>query len=136
IRIAESMRLVRNKHRADGHIVLSTGVRDGKTWGKRADWCDYYGPVENQIVGIAVFDNPANPRHPTWWHVRDYGLLAANPFGIHFFEKKPPGAGELNVPAGKSITFKYRVYLHKGDTESANVAEKYREYAEGRRPSS
>ena len=27
--------------------------------------------------GVAVFDHPQNPRHPTRWHVREYGLLAA-----------------------------------------------------------
>ncbi len=51
--------------------------------------------------GIAIFDHPSNPVHPTYWHVRDYGLFAANPFGIHDFEKKEPGAGNLNIPAGQ-----------------------------------
>jgi len=128
IRLAESMRLVRNKKPGEGHIVLSTGVRDNETWGKRADWCDYYGPVEGKIVGIAIFDDPRNPRSPTWWHVRDYGLLAANPFGIHDFEHKPPGSGNLTIPAGKSITFRYRIYLHEGDEKQGHVAEKYAEW--------
>ena len=59
-----------------------------------------------------------NPRHPTWWHVRDYGLFAANPFGQHDFEKLPDKtAGNLMVPAGKSVTFRYRFYLHEGDEQ-------------------
>ncbi|HWH67976.1 MAG TPA: PmoA family protein, partial [Candidatus Sulfotelmatobacter sp.] len=81
VRLAETMRLKGKV--GHGHIVNSAGVRDDQTWGKRADWCDYYGPVEGQTVGIAIFDHPQNPRHPTWWHVRDYGLFAANPFGQH-----------------------------------------------------
>jgi hypothetical protein len=130
IRIAESMRLNRGKkEKGLGHIVLSTGLRENDTWGKRADWCDYHGPVNGQVVGIAMFDHPSNPAHPTWWHVRDYGLFAANPFGVHDFERKEPGAGNLNIAAGQSVTFKYRFYLHRGTELEGRVAEQYQEYA-------
>jgi len=62
--------------------------------------------------------------------VRDYGLFAVNPFGIHDFEKKPAGTGDLVIPAGQSATFKYRFYFHKGDDKQGKVAELYREYAD------
>jgi len=127
IRLAETMRL--KGPVGQGHIVNSAGGRDGDTWGKRADWCDYYGPVDGRIVGVAIFDHPENPRHPTWWHVRDYGLFAANPFGQHEFEKlADKSAGNLTINAGDSITFRYRFYLHTGDEQQANVAQKYQEY--------
>jgi hypothetical protein len=115
-----------------GHIVNSEGVRDNETWGKRAAWCDYYGPLKGDTVGVAVFDHPQNPKHPTWWHVRDYGLFAANPFGVHDFERKPAGTGDVKIAAGDSLTFRYRLYFHKGDTAEAQVAEHYRRYAEGK----
>ena len=127
IRLAPTMRLKGDVGK--GHIVNSEGHRDGATWGKRAAWCDYYGPVEDEIVGVAIFDHPQNPKHPTWWHVRDYGLFAANPFGVHNFEDKPKGAGDITIGAGESLTFKYRFYFHKGDTKQGKVAEFYREYA-------
>ncbi|MDB6124583.1 MAG: Transrane protein [Pedosphaera sp.] len=126
VRLAETMRLKGKV--GHGHIVNSAGVRDDETWGKHADWCDYYGPVNGKTVGIAIFDHPDNPGHPTTWHVRDYGLFAANPFGLHDFEKKPAHAGDLTIPKGKSITFRYRFYLHEGDEKQAKVAEKYNEY--------
>lgn len=133
IRIAESMRLTQPKNAAGrGRIVQDTGVADGQTWGKRAAWCDYYGPVKDKTVGIAIFDHPQNPRHPTHWHVRDYGLFAVNPFGIHDFEKKPAGTGDFTIEAGKSATFRYRVYIHEGDEKQARLAERYKEYAEGK----
>ncbi len=132
VRLNETMRLKPNKEnigKPTGHIVNSEGGRDGATWGKRAKWCDYYGPVEGRTVGIAIFDNPANPRYPTWWHVRDYGLFAANPFGQHDFENlKDKAAGNLVVPAGQSVTFRYRVYMHEGDDQQAGVAAHYAEY--------
>lgn len=126
LRLAETMRLKGKV--GQGHIVNSEGVREGDTWGKRAKWVDYYGPVNGQTVGVAIFDHPKNPRHPTWWHVRDYGLFAANPFGLHDFEKQPVGAGNLKLKAGESITFRYRFYIHAGDEKAGRVAERYQEY--------
>jgi len=131
LRLNETVRLTPNKFnqgKPTGHIVNSEGVRDGETWGKRADWCDYHGPVNGKIVGVAILDHPKNPRHPTWWHVRDYGLFAANPFGLHDFEKKPAGAGNFTVPADKNATFRYRFYFHRGDEKQAKVAEHYADY--------
>jgi hypothetical protein len=129
IRLAESMRLKGPKNKpGQGHIVNSEGVRDDETWGKRARWCDYYGPVGEKIVGVAIFDHPNNPHYPTWWHVRDYGLFAANPFGVHDFEKKPAGSGNFTVPNGSSVTFRYRIYLHDGDEKQADVAGQYQQY--------
>ncbi|HSW02379.1 MAG TPA: DUF6807 family protein [Sedimentisphaerales bacterium] len=135
IRLNPTMQLAATKamkargETAKGRIVNSEGVTDGNTWGKRAAWCDYYGPVNGEIVGVAIFDHPSNPRHPTWWHVRDYGLFAVNPFGIHDFEKKPASTGDLLIPAGQTVTFKYRFYFHKGDEKQGQVADRYAEYA-------
>jgi len=150
VRVAESMRVLKPAQRGEpaqpgaGHIVLSSGVsddgasaaaaknanREAVTWGKRADWCDYYGPVDGKMVGIAIMDHPNNPRHPTWWHVRDYGLFAANPFGKHDFESlSDKHAGDLKIPNGQSITFRYRLVLHEGDAKSARIAERYADYA-------
>jgi sugar phosphate isomerase/epimerase len=127
IRLTPTMRLKCKVGK--GHIVNSAGDTDGSTWGKRAKWCDYYGPVEGETVGVAIFDHPDNPKHPTWWHVRDYGLFAANSFGVHNFERKEKGVGDITIPAGESLTFKYRFYFHKGDDKQGKVAEQYREYA-------
>ncbi len=128
IRVAPTMRV--EGEVAKGHIVNNNGQKDGDAWGQRAAWCDYYGPVgaDGAIVGIAMFDHPDNPRHPTWWHVRAYGLFAANPFGQHDFERKPAGTGDLVIPAGENVTFKWRLYFHKGTETEAKVAEHYHEY--------
>jgi len=132
IRLAPTMRLKGKV--GQGHIVNSEGHRDNDTWGKRAGWCDYHGPVNGKLVGVAIFDHSQNPKHPTWWHVRNYGLFAANPFGVHYFEKKPEGAGKITIPAGESLTWWYRIYIHKGDEKQAQVAKHYREYLKIQRP--
>jgi hypothetical protein len=131
IRVAESMRLTPgvDKQAPRGRIVQSTGVTGTNTWGKPAAWCDYNGLVDGKTVGIAILDHPKNPRHPTWWHVRDYGLFAANPFGQHYFENKPAGTGDFKILAGKSATFRYRIVLHEGDEKQAKIAELFEAYA-------
>ena len=113
---------------AQGTIINSEGVTGDATWGKRAKWVDYYGPVEGQTVGVAIFDHPDNPRHPTWWHVRNYGLFAANPFGIHNFERKDKGVGDYTIEAGNQVEWKYRFFMHEGNTQAAQVADRYNQY--------
>jgi len=118
-----------------GHIVTSAGDRDAAAWGKRADWCDYFAPHEGKTYGIAIFDDPRNLRHPTWWMARDYGLFGANPFGRSSFESlKDSHAGDYTVPAGGSLTFRYRFYFHSGDAETAHIADRYREFTEEAKP--
>jgi hypothetical protein len=91
-----------------GHMVNSAGATGEKgIWGKRADWVDYYGNVAGEDVGIAVFDHPDNFRHPTYWHARAYGLMAANPFGIREFTHDRREDGSYSIPAGGSLVLRY-----------------------------
>jgi len=131
LRMADSMRAADDKGKPlAGHIINARGDKQAAAWGKAAEWCDYYGPVDGQTVGVAIFDDPKNPRHPTTWHVRDYGLFAVNPFGLHDFDKKnPAGAGDLTVPVGQSITFRYRLLFHKGTPDEARVVEFWQAFA-------
>ena len=70
-------------------------------WGKRANWVDYSGEVDGESLGIAIFDNPANLKHPTYWHARDYGLFAVNPFGEHDFYHDPKRDGSVTIAQGQ-----------------------------------
>ncbi len=127
LRIAESMRLAQPKKKpGEGHIINSEGVADDKVWGEHAAWVDMSGPVDGKTVGIALFDDPRNPRHPPRWHARDYGLFAANPFCEAEMDKtKAKGAGDFKVEAGKNVTFRYRIILHPGDAAAAKIAEQF-----------
>ena len=121
------------KHEGKGTIINDSGQRNDETWGKKSTWVDYYAPKDGKVYGVAMFDHPKNPRHPTWWHVRSYALFAANPFGQHDFEKLPDAkAGNLTIPAGQSVTFRWRLYFHMGDEKAAKIAERYKEYAAGK----
>ena len=127
IRTHPSLRLVNDERRgvttAAGRAVNSEGVTGADVWGKRARWVHYQGPIDGVDAGIAIFDHPANPRHPTWWHARDYGLVAANPFGINDFEKAGAGTGDMTIPAGESVRFHYRFLFHAGAAMAADAVE-------------
>ena len=85
------------------------------------------GPGGRRTLGIALFDHPANFRHPTNWHARDYGLLGANPFGLSVYEG-PDRNGEYLLPAGDTLEFRHRVYVHYGNAAESRVADRYRDY--------
>lgn len=105
------------------------GLGEAQIWGKRADWVNVDGVIDGKTLGVAIFDSPKSFRHPTYWHARGYGLLAANPFGLSFFFRDPKKDGSYTVPAGKSIRFQYRVLIHDGNYKQAHVAEQYSQYA-------
>jgi hypothetical protein len=130
VRVNESMRLRPNKAKlGSGHMVSSEGKKDAEVWGTQAKWVDYTGPVDGKVVGLAIFDHPSNPNHPTRWHARDYGLFAANPFaGTQMDKTLPPGSRNLKLAPGQKATFKYRILIHQGETEQARIADRYAEY--------
>jgi len=64
-----------------GHIRNAEGMLDEKgVWGKQSDWVDYSGYIDNTYVGMMIMPDPSNFRR-SWYHARDYGYVAANPFG-------------------------------------------------------
>jgi hypothetical protein len=125
IRLASSMAEDRM-----GTMVNAEGQRTEKNvWGKRSPWVDYFGQVDKQTVGIAIMDHPSNPRHPTYWHSRAYGLFAANPFGVKDFTGDKTKDGSMTMEPGKPVTFRYRVVIHPGDEKTANIEAMYKKYA-------
>lgn len=116
------------------HMIDSNGaVGEKGIWGTRANWVNYDGTIDGESLGIAVFDSPRSFRHPTYWHARGYGLFAANPFGWSYFTRDPRQDGSFTLHPGKSLLFRYRVYIHQGDYKQADVAGAYRKYAEEER---
>lgn len=105
-------------------------------WGKPSPWCDYSGMLGDLGPrGVAIFDTPGNLRYPTSWHVRSYGLMAANAFGWNDFREKeynkpliPETSGDFKIANGEKLTMKYRVYVHSGDVNAAAVADRFADY--------
>jgi hypothetical protein len=127
-----AIRVVHALDSPPGRMVNSNGGVDEKEiWGKKANWVDYNGNVDGEEVGIAIFDNPHNLRHPTTWMTRGYGLFAVNPFGLSVFFNNPKLDGSYTIPAGGSLTLRYRVLIHHGDDKQGDVAAAWQRYAAG-----
>ncbi len=116
-----------------GHMVNAQNKSGEKNvWGKRSEWVDYYGQIDGQTLGVAIFDHPNNPRYPTYWHARAYGLFATNIFGVHDFENDKSRDGSLTIRPGQPLRFRFRVVIHPGDTTAAGIREMYAAYANAR----
>jgi hypothetical protein len=124
LRVADSMRVDSKK---GGRIVNSEKQVNGDAWGQPARWVDYTGPVDGEAVGITLLSHPKSFRPTPRWHVRTYGLFAANPFGNKDFSASDQGP--VTIMKGDSATFKYRVWLHKGATDIDQIEEVFREFA-------
>jgi hypothetical protein len=114
------------------HMLNAKGSRgEPEIWGKRADWVSYSGVVAGKPVGIVVFDSPSSFHHPTHWMARQYGLLAANPFGLRKFTGDKNQDGSWTIPEGQSLRFRYRVVIYDGELTPDELAEMYSRYARG-----
>jgi hypothetical protein len=110
---------------------------DGKTgeqgddgcWGRISAWCDYSGPLDGVTAGIAVLADPSNP-YPSCWHVRGYGLMAANPFGRDKagFPAVKGKTDLVKMAKGDHLKFRYGILLHEGDVKGGKTAECYDQF--------
>lgn len=126
------LRPILQEDKGTGHITNADGGATEKAvWGKPSNWCDYSGDINGEKVGVAILDHPANPHHPVRWHVRAYGLFAANPFGQATFNNDKSQAAAITLEPGKSLRYRYRVIIHPGDVTTANVAKLWDKYTAG-----
>jgi hypothetical protein len=102
-----------------GTLLNSEGMSGEKhVWGRQADWCDYGGTIDGQLIGVTLIPDPANFRR-SWFHARDYGFVAANPFGQQAFTKGEKS--RVMVRAGESLRLRFamRVHAAPGDLAAA-----------------
>lgn len=107
---------------ANGDYLSSEGVTGKAVWGKRATWVKLEGTVEDEVVSLTLIDHPDNVGYPTYWHARGYGLFAANPLGQAVFSEGKERL-DFQLPAGESVTFKYRLVIHNGSSLSKEEIE-------------
>ena len=96
---------------ATGIYHTSEGKTGDAVWSTRGRWCELSGTTpEGKPETIVLFDDPANPGYPAYWHARGYGLFAVNPLGAHIFDAKAPPMN-LTLNKGASTTFHYRILI-------------------------
>jgi hypothetical protein len=137
VRVRESLRVDRGKgmltnaEGKTGEGKLGNLRREG-CWGLVSAWCDYSGPADEAgtVAGIAVFADPTNPID-TAWHARNYGLLAANPFGREKHSRFPDRKGNnelVKLKTGEHLKLRYGVFVHTKDAKGADVAGAYKRF--------
>ncbi len=133
VRVAAPLRV--DGEVATGTIVNARGLENGAAWGKRSPWLLTGGELPGANgegaadAAILLLEHPDNFRYPTWWHAREYGLLAANPFGVHDFEGAAAGTGDFELAPGETLRLRYRfVFAGRAisPARAAALAEEYR----------
>ena len=124
VRVASSMDVRNGGQIENGY----GGANEAETWGKKAPWCDYSGRVDGKHVGIAVFDHEKNPRYPTEWHVRDYGLMTANCFAWNHYRPEDKVKGDMTFKRRASPAWRYRLFIHRGDAGRGKVRDRFMDF--------
>jgi Family of unknown function (DUF6807) len=126
IRMQTMLRLAGKQ--AAGQALNSEGVTGAEVWGKRARWVAYWAPLirkgpknpkKHRDLGLALIDHPGNHGYPCHWHARDYGLLAANPFGSKAFGGKNSEGHRLDQ--GKTLRLRYRFVFFAGPADKTRL---------------
>jgi hypothetical protein len=130
VRVAGTMKV---DAKQGGKITNAEGETDKDAWGKKSAWVDYSGPVDGQRVGITIHDHPSSFGYPCRWHVRTYGLFAANPFGVHHFTGGDKTRGVV-LKEGDQMRLNYRVVLHEGEFGAELAGADSKQYANDPRP--
>lgn len=101
------------RHWRETKFTLPGGETDPLRRGQSSPWCELSGRLDggkDLAAGIAIFDHPNNPRHPTpfYGHAGDdqKGGPMLNPA---FLFHEP-----MTVPAHEPLHFGYRILIHDG----------------------
>jgi Methane oxygenase PmoA len=118
---------IREQLPGKGKLTNAEGkISEKNIWGFKSDWCDYSGELNGKVVGLAIFDDPANPAR-SCWHSRAYGLMAANPFGRA--ASGFPGVRDqkdlVKLQKGEHLKLRYGLFVHSGDAKEGKVAEQF-----------
>ncbi|MFU8893619.1 MAG: DUF6807 family protein [Luteolibacter sp.] len=101
-------------HLGTGTSVDSLGNRnEAGIREKAAAWCATFGSNKGHTEGLAIIQHSKNPMYPAKWFIRDYGFMSPTPFAFD---------GDIAIPAGEKMTFRYRVVVFAGDHEKADIA--------------
>ena len=115
---------VRMPFRSDreAKVINSSGQEGDATEQQAARWVDLRMPVNrgDLMGGIALLDHPDNPGHPAHWRVD--GQRGINP--------APCIPNAIELAAGDTMRYRYRLVLHEGTVAADRVDELWSAYAE------
>jgi hypothetical protein len=106
-----------------GTMINAEGETGEKgTFGKRSAWMDYHGKRMGKTEGMAIMQHPSNVWYPAPWFTRDYGFFSPTPMYW------PENDKNIVLKKGEKINLRYRVLVHSGDHNQAEVAKEFEKY--------
>lgn len=108
---------------AGGRITDAAGRKGAKrVWSQSSEWCDYSGTIDGQELGMTILCHPDNFR-PSWMHARNYGLVAANPFGRKAMQKGT--SSKVVVKNDETLRLRYAIFVHDKKQQSGKALAEY-----------
>ncbi len=96
------------------------GVNEQEVFWKPAKWMDYSGPITATATeGVTLFDHPANPNHPSVFHVHDDGWMGAS---LTF-------TGPRVIEPGQSLQLRYGLYVHAGKPAVEQLQKRWEDFS-------
>lgn len=113
----------------DSVVMLPDGRPRDRVLGEPAPWCALHGTARTATgdetrAGVAIFDHPGNPNHPTPW----YASTRADTYGegwANFANAAFLWDGPLTRRAGETLSLRHRVLVHDGEPTAAGIARAY-----------
>ncbi len=107
-----------------GVMINAEGKKSEKeTFGVASPWIDFYGKRGAITEGLAILQHPSNNWYPSPWFTRDYGFISPTP--MYWPADLEKGT---NLKKGDKINLRYRVLIHGGDSQQANIAGEFEKY--------
>jgi len=114
-----SVRMAENTR--NWHVFNSEGVAEEQAHGQKARWLVSSGTTPSgNPAAIAVFDHPANVRHPSPWYVTK---------GMPYYSPAVLFNEPLTIPEGKTLTLRYRILIRPGTIDEQSLASQWQAFA-------
>ena len=99
-------------------LLLADGTEHQQLLGTPGEWLDLSGRATadgaDALVGIALFDHPGNPRHPTPWYASTKNELYFTDDWTNFANAAFLWESPLELAAGEELRIRHRAVVHDG----------------------
>ena len=111
----------------NGGAITDAAGRNGAMtiWSQSSAWCDYSGKIDGQELGLTILCHPDNFR-PSWMHARNYGLIAANPFGRKAMRKGT--TSKVVVKKDETLRLRYAILVHDKKEDAGEAHTEYLQF--------